>query len=186
MIGTVNELVQWNTYEKLVIETDERYDEVHFYNKFCSNALSVKPNENGEVYIPNILLQTADNITVWLVEVDGETRTSVERAVLEVAARLKPDDYVYTEIELLSYRSLEERIEKLEQGGVTPGPSPTPTPTPGSGMTEEEKQQLNKNTEDIATLNGQMRDVENSVGEIDSALDRIIEIQNSLIGGGSE
>lgn len=181
MIVTEKRLVQWDTNKKVQVSSEETFNEVHFYNKFSDFAEAVSPKE-GYADIPNHFLQTGDDITVWLVNSTVEGDTSIEKAVLEVTPRKKPADYVYTETEILSYKALEERVERLEQGGVTPSPDPTP----GSGMTEEEREQLNKNTEDIDSLKTRVGDVEDSIGEIDDALDRIIEIQNSLMGGGSK
>lgn len=109
---------QWDTDQKLIVTDAGVCNEVHFANAGCSEALVCKIREEGGVRlvdIPNILLQKAEGITayLWYCSANGaETRYSQSFTVL---SRKKPEDYVYTETEVLNYRSLCERIESLER-----------------------------------------------------------------------
>ena len=112
-------LYQWDTGRKVSIQTCEKQKiaQVHFSHSGMQNALVVTPaEENGVAVanIPNILLQSAQNLTVYVVIVDADERKTVIENTFSVVARSKPDDYVYTETELLNYEQLEKRIKKLE------------------------------------------------------------------------
>ena len=64
---------------------------------------------DGEAKIPNILLTMAGTINVYVYPADR----TVFATALWVMAREKPDDYVYTETEVLSYITLDEKIGDL-------------------------------------------------------------------------
>ena len=65
MIKIDKQLVQWELNRTISISSTEPYNEVHFYNRHCKEALVVKPfEENTKANIPNILLQSSDMIYV--------------------------------------------------------------------------------------------------------------------------
>ena len=123
MICKVNvvdgDLYQWDVERKVEIKCDESLlDEVHFSNSNSDkdNALVVIPyEEDGKVYanIPNILLQKNMPIYVYLTT----TERTFKRFMFTIYARAKPDDYVYTETEILNYHKLNERLSYLEENG---------------------------------------------------------------------
>lgn len=99
---------QWDLNQKIKVN-DPAINEVHFCNgtSDCSLVCIVK---DGQADVPNALLQTAGNVRVYGYSGD---HTVVEK-VYEVKARTKPEDYVYTETEVLRYENLEKRIKALE------------------------------------------------------------------------
>jgi hypothetical protein len=69
--------------------------------------------------VPNILLQKAEPIKAYLYTqaADGTRTRSFHR--FDVIARSKPEEYVYTETEVLNYSSLVSRIDEIERKGVS-------------------------------------------------------------------
>lgn len=127
------DLWQWDLGRKVVITpkvgyTNEQLNEVHFSNGTILDGETeialikvVTEVNNGVVTanIPNILLQSDNSLSVFSVMVNGEDERTLERAVFKVFKRAKPDDYVYTEQEHLTYKTISERldeaVEELEQ-----------------------------------------------------------------------
>ena len=99
-------IYQWDINRK--IKVDESVQEVHFAIDE-SHALVTLPIDNI-ASIPNVLLQSGNDITVYMV-IDNQT---TKHSKIRVIKRAKPDDYVYTETEVFSYKQLEERIKNLE------------------------------------------------------------------------
>lgn len=117
-------LYQWDTDRKLKVLTDDNItvDEVHFSNAFTQQALIVVPTASVELGcmvadIPNILLQYFIPIDVYVVMYSDKGERTVYTQQLEIVKRAKPSDYVYTETEVLDYKTLEKRVSELEQGG---------------------------------------------------------------------
>ena len=116
-------IYQWDINRK--IKVDESVQEVHFAIDE-SHALVTLPIDNI-VSIPNVLLQSGNDITVHMV-IDNQT---TKHAKLRVIKRAKPDDYVYTETEVFTYKALEERIKQLEDNDGSSGGSSS-----GSGVSD--------------------------------------------------
>lgn len=118
--GYKKSLYQWDLNRRIRI-TGEGIDlvsEVHF------GTLVVRPiSADGclTANIPNILLQAAEHIKVYLVLTAGEEKHTLGEYELRVIAREKPSDYIYAETEVSSYESLEKRVSELEQSGGTGG-----------------------------------------------------------------
>ena len=74
------------------------------------------------VDVPNILLQSAQPITVYryINNADNSGHT-LEEQQFKVKQRAKPDDYVYTETEVLNYITLDRRITAIEENGGSGG-----------------------------------------------------------------
>lgn len=113
---------QWDTGQKLVVDNPD-CGEVHFDNGTTDKALvvQIKSDKDGNrvAEVPNILLQTAKPLRAYLFQ---ETENGAMTSTLypfQVLARLKPEDYVYTETEVLSYSSLVRRIDQIEKNGVS-------------------------------------------------------------------
>lgn len=113
---------QWDLNQKLIVEDDCTCKEVHFCNRASKTSLVCLIEEvDGEriANVPNILLQTDGVITAYLCSrTDGGGETRLSRT-FQVRPRTKPEPYVYTETEVLSYHSLAERIDQIEQNGVS-------------------------------------------------------------------
>lgn len=120
--GKRNAFYQWDTGQYFVIEGAENCTEVHICHKESQNAIVCEiKEEDGQhvVYVPNILLQSDLQITAYLFyrEDDG-SQTQFSKSFM-VNKRPKPEDYVYTETEVLNYQTLINRIEQIEQNGVS-------------------------------------------------------------------
>lgn len=109
---------QWDTGQQLIVEEAENCQEVHFCRRCDVASLTCRIREEAGIRVadvPNILLQTDAIITAYLycyAEDGSETRFAKSFQVLH---RPKPENYVYTETEVLDYHSLDARIRKLEE-----------------------------------------------------------------------
>ena len=118
------ELWQWDLGRKVRVIPAEgiTVDEVHFGNVFSGEALVVEPKVDettGDIVanVPNILITQFFRINVYAVMVIPDGKITTERIMLDIEAREKPSDYVYTETEIKNYDALEKRIEELEKNG---------------------------------------------------------------------
>lgn len=115
-------LYQWDTGRKVRIRPRRNLtiSEVHFCHAGSSNALVVVPYAENDVMladIPNILLQTAVNITAYAVIISESGERTICDRTFHVRARSKPEDYAYTETEVLTWQALDERIKSIEENG---------------------------------------------------------------------
>lgn len=113
--GTRNYLYQWDLNQKVIVVDNDSVNEVHFANEGQNdNALTVEVKEDSKARyaeIPNILLQSGDNIVAYEhCEDNGEY--TFRKYLLEVIRRPKPADYVYTETEIKSYEALQADLDK--------------------------------------------------------------------------
>ena len=120
IIGTP--LFQWETGRQLQIVPLQNMtvSAVHFSNPGDLEALVVKPKEvDGKLVadIPNILLQKGSNLVAYSVNVSSDCVETLRDCIFSVRKRAKPSDYVYTEVEILNYESLEKRIKAIEENG---------------------------------------------------------------------
>lgn len=102
-------LTQWDKDRKVIVTGFEGGAEVHFASPGDDHGAYVVELTDGEAAVPNILLTMAGVINVYVYPA-GRT---VFAAALPVSAREKPDDYIYTETEVLSYKTLDEKIGDL-------------------------------------------------------------------------
>lgn len=107
IIGT--ELNQWDIGRSVKV-TDASH--VHFANQGDSRAVIMELT-NSQALIPNYLLQTGKQLCVYAVA-NGVT---IDRKTFSVKKREKPEDYIYTETEMLTWEALDRRITALERGG---------------------------------------------------------------------
>lgn len=108
---------QWDLNRKLIIE-DSTVKQVHFCNRTEECSLVVETYEqDGSLVadVPNILLQTSWRVRAYAY--DGNA--TLHEQWYEVKARTKPEDYIYTETELKSWEELEERVNQIEENGVS-------------------------------------------------------------------
>ena len=128
IIGTP--LYQWEVGRKMKVVPlrGMSIDSVHFSNYGDTTALVVKPKEENGAFIadiPNILLQDDQNIVVYSVNVSEDKTETIRECVFPVRKRAKPSNYIYTETEVFTYKALEERLKKLENGGMGKESDPT-------------------------------------------------------------
>ena len=109
------EMYQWDIGR--IATVDVECDVVHFSNLKYGGSLSVEV-KNGEVAIPNKLLTSGEPIYCWAFVADENGNYTKQEQTLNVNKRAKPSDYVYTETEILTWKSLDERITELEKGGT--------------------------------------------------------------------
>lgn len=102
-------LTQWDKDRKVIVTGFEGGAEVHFASPGDDHGAYVVELTGGEAAVPNILLTMAGVINVYVYPADR----TVFAAALPVMAREKPDDYIYTETEVLSYKTLNEKIGDL-------------------------------------------------------------------------
>lgn len=114
MIKTIDgALWQWNTGRlvQIVPRPGTTVDKVTCYNGTTENAVQLVLQNDGEkvtAEIPNIFLQSANNITVYSTMLDATGERTTESAMFGVNRQPKPDDYVYTETELQSWKAMAE------------------------------------------------------------------------------
>ena len=100
---------QWDLDQRLIVD-DPTVEEVHFCNAMSESALVCEVREeNGVRYVnvPNILLQSALCISAYS-HCDGYTVVNQRFNVIE---RTRPDDYVYTETQVMRWQDLEQRVK---------------------------------------------------------------------------
>ncbi len=114
---TVDSLYQWNKNQKLKISglLVPNIPEIHFVNKAMPLALVRQSEVDGEgtitVDIPNVLLENALPINVYVCVYEGEVFRTLYALQIPVKARAKPSDYIYEkEEEVLSFNALHNRL----------------------------------------------------------------------------
>ena len=113
-------LWQWSIgrFVKIIPPEGITVDAVHFYNGTTENALIGVHKADGNAIIseiPNILLQSSNNLTVYAMMTDATGETTVECTTFGVLKRPRPDNYVYSETEIKSWYNLVSRIDELEK-----------------------------------------------------------------------
>lgn len=118
--GEPERLYQWDTDRQIEFTDTEglAVDEVHFSNSYMVKALVVEP-QGTTANIPNILLQYAVPVKIYVVAHTENGKHVTFTAQFEVNNRTRPSDYVYTETEVKRYETLEERIRFLEDNPVS-------------------------------------------------------------------
>ena len=109
---------QWDTNQKITSDQFKVGDEIHFFNMKQPNALVVLAYELDNkivVDVPNILLQKSYPIIAYRVYVDDDGKATIEEHQFEVNQRPKPEDYVYTETEILNYETLANEIKEVKE-----------------------------------------------------------------------
>lgn len=109
------QLYQWDTDRSIEVRLcdGETVNEVHYAHAEDDIAPVVKVQDyDGRMFadIPNILLQRFGTLKVWAVVYTEDGRQTLRNAYLSVRARAKPDDYVYTETEIMDYRKVAEDL----------------------------------------------------------------------------
>ena len=120
---------QWDTNQTLTVLRPE-LTEVHYASPDGTALVTKTYEKDGQLLsdVPNILLQQSGWLTVWFCDNDKTVRSQN----ITVAARQKPASYVYTETEVLTWESLDERITALEEstGGSKCGGTALILPSP--------------------------------------------------------
>lgn len=116
---------QWDSGQRLLVG-DTACGEVHYCNGTgdCALVTKIETLESGlrVAAVPNILLQSSDTIVAYLYQVDEHGARTRQDYRFRVLPRNRPDNYVYTEDEVLRWERLEKRIDEIEKNGA-PGPA---------------------------------------------------------------
>lgn len=112
---------QWDLNQKIKSELFKEGDEVHFGQSRSGKALVVKAYKLGDdivADVPNILLQSTRKIIAFQYVKDGESEYTTNEHTFAISARPKPEDYVYTETELITVKDFVNAalIEAKESG----------------------------------------------------------------------
>lgn len=100
---------QWDLNRRILVE-DDSITQVHFANAATPTAYVVSVS-TGMANVPNIILQQNFDIKVY--GYDKEF-TKFEKT-FEVEKRSKPQDYVYTETEILNYEMLANEVKEIKE-----------------------------------------------------------------------
>lgn len=152
-------LYQWEIGRKVAIThpAKTKLSKVEFAHKGDTETLPVfTKEENGVIVadVPNILLQSAEHIFVYLLYTDENCLETTLFRILPVISRPKPADYVYTETEVMTWKALDKRLQDLEGEGLANAVAEYLAENPiEAGATEEEAAQIAQNKEDIEKLN---------------------------------
>ena len=109
-------LYQWDLNRIVEIEDPQHLvTDVQIAKEGGEEALSVPIKKTGSkitCQIPNIFLQQTGKVEIFAITATEETRVS-EYAEFCVMERPEPANYVYTESEVLTYRALEEKLNRI-------------------------------------------------------------------------
>jgi hypothetical protein len=146
---------QWDVGRQLIVH-DTACTEVHFFNGAgdCSLVCTVLDQDGLRVVnVPNILLQDTRSVTAFTFVEEANGGYTRQAVVFPVRYRPKPEDYVYTETEVLSYSYLDQRLKHLEGEGLAEAVAGYLKENPvQAGATEEEAKQIEQNRENISNL----------------------------------
>lgn len=106
-----SELWQWDTGRTLAVDAD--CSQVHFSNKVFGRSIDVDVID-GVAIIPDILLQTDKDLTVWAFVGTAENGYTKISKTFKVNRRNKPADYVFTPTDQTSLEEIKEKIDYLE------------------------------------------------------------------------
>ena len=107
-----SELWQWDTGRTLSVDAD--CSQVHFSNKVFGRSIDVDVTD-GVSIIPDILLQTDNDLNVWAFVGTPENGYTKISKTFTVNRRNKPADYVFTPPEQTTLSELIERLDKIEE-----------------------------------------------------------------------
>lgn len=106
-----SELWQWDTGRKLTVDAD--CSQIHFSNKIFGRSIDVDVVD-GVAIIPDVLLQTDNDLNVWAFVGTAENGYTKISKVFKVNKRNKPADYVFTPTDQTTLGEILDRIEDLE------------------------------------------------------------------------
>jgi uncharacterized protein (UPF0335 family) len=129
--ANVYNLYQWDYGQSLEIKGLDIHDNVWVQfamNPYGGEAIPVVTKVNDGVITANIPAfvfekETSQNYNAYafVYVSNADSGETVKVIKLNIKARPKPEDYVYTEPEKKRYELLEERIKEIEENGVSGG-----------------------------------------------------------------
>lgn len=168
--GPKDGLTQWDINRKMIVSVI--CDQVHFANRSTKKALVCEVYDIGDqraVDVPNILLQNSEVLEVYAYVCNVDESYTKVSAMFPVTGRPKPEDYVYTETEVLNYKSLNDRIKQLEQDSAS-----------ADDIAKAIEDYLTKNPPDVAvdSVNGKTGSVELTAEDVGAISQD--ELQNAV------
>ena len=156
MEGGAKSFYQWDTGQYLAVTGGDTCRQIHFCHRLDENALVCRIREkDGKrvADVPNILLQKAEQIIAYAYEESAEGGKTLWAKSFAVKPRPKPEDYVYTQTEVLSYEALADRVANLEGEGLSQAVADyLKENPPQAGATVEEAAQIRRNQDNIENL----------------------------------
>ena len=104
------ELWQWDTGRTLAVDAD--CSQVHFSNKVFGRSIDVDVTD-GVAIIPDILLQTDNDLNVWAFAGTAENGYTKISKTFKVNRRNKPADYVFTPEDQMTLQTIQSQIGDL-------------------------------------------------------------------------
>ena len=104
------ELWQWDTGRTLAVDAD--CSQVHFSNKVFGRSIDVDVVD-GAAIIPDILLQTDNDLNVWAFVGTAENGYTKISKTFKVNRRNKPSDYVFTPTDKITIQTIQLQIGDL-------------------------------------------------------------------------
>lgn len=112
-------IYQWDINVKLLLdESNGSADEVHFSARFSRISLSVEvvhTEDSSYVTIPNILLQKPNDIIAYSYITNADGSYTKYDTIIPIIARPKPSGYIYEETEILTWKTLDDKINDLRE-----------------------------------------------------------------------
>lgn len=105
-----SELWQWDTGRTLTVDAD--CSQVHFSNKVFGRSIDVDVVD-GAAIIPDILLQTDNDLNVWAFVGTAENGYTKISKTFKVNRRNKPADYVFTPTDQMTLQTIQSQIGDL-------------------------------------------------------------------------
>lgn len=141
----IPQLYQWDSNVKLIVE-DDRINQVQLSQRFSRTAACVKV-ENRECFIPNEFLKSYYDIFAYACIVDNDGQICEFSEMFTVFARPKPDNYIYTPTEIITFKRIEDELNKKFEALAKEieDDMETAVRTRPQELTEEEKSQARKN-----------------------------------------
>lgn len=141
----IPQLYQWDSNVKLIVE-DDRINQVQFSQRFSHTAVCVKV-ENRECFIPNEFLQSYYDIFAYACIVDNDGQVCEFSEMFAVFSRPKPDNYIYTPTEIITFKRIEDDLNKKFESLAKEIEDDMKTSVRiiPQDLTEEEKSQARKN-----------------------------------------
>ena len=178
-------LYQWDSGRKIRIthQQGESVGLVHYSN---GNAVEVvKDGDSVTAPIPNILLQTAQNVTAYAVIISADGTRTICDCTFPVRVKPKPNDYVYTETEVLTITTaVEKALQNAKESGEFDGKDGVDGKdgAPGAdGYTPQKGVDYYTPEEQSALVEEISRTV---TGDIEAALDDLHGYAQALVNGG--
>lgn len=110
------EFYQWDLDRKLIVE-DKTISEVHFCNRMGAVSVIRYVYEVNGLYlvdVPNLLLQDSFRMNVY-----GYDKNYTKHSKnFNIVARTRPENYVFTDEDVNTWKELDERINNIEKEAV--------------------------------------------------------------------